>query len=190
MPRCAWAECDPLYESYHDHEWGVPVRDERLMFEFLILEGFQAGLSWLTILKKRQSFRAAFDNFDVERVASYGERERQRLLADARIIRNRAKIAAASANARAVLQLQAAGSSLCDYFWSFVDGKPLVNHWRSLDEVPAVTPLAEKISKDLKQRGFKFVGPTIIYAHLQAAGLVNDHLVSCPQHKAVQRLTR
>ncbi len=190
MQRCAWAEGDALYESYHDHEWGVPVHDDRLMFEFLILEGFQAGLSWLTILKKRENFRKAFDNFDVEKVARYRQAKIDKLLADPGIIRNKLKVDAAVTNAQAALALRGSGLGLCDYFWSFVDGKPVVNKWRELSEIPAVTPLAERISKDMKQRGFKFIGPTIIYAHLQAAGLVNDHVVSCPRHKQVQQLAK
>ena len=190
MQRCAWAEGDALYECYHDTEWGVPVYDDRLMFEFLILEGMQAGLSWLTILKKRENFRRAFDNFDVEKVARYRQPKLDKLLADPGIIRNKLKVHAAVNNARCVLTLRHEGISLCDYFWRFVDGKPVVNHWMEMGEIPAVTPLAERISKDMKKRGFKFVGPTIIYAHLQAAGLVNDHVVSCPRHKQVQKLAR
>jgi DNA-3-methyladenine glycosylase I len=190
MHRCAWAEGDARYESYHDHEWGVPVYDDRLMFEFLILEGFQAGLSWLTILKKRENFRAAFDGFNAERIARYQQSKLDQLLADPGIIRNKLKVAAAVTNAQATLALRESGVTLCGYFWSFVDGKPVVNKWTAMGEIPAVTPLAERISKDMKQRGFKFVGPTIIYAHLQAAGLVNDHVVSCPRHKQVQQLAK
>jgi DNA-3-methyladenine glycosylase I len=183
--RCPWCGNDPLYVAYHDAEWGVPCHDERTLFEFLILEGAQAGLSWITILRKRENYRRAFDGFDPEKIARYGERDVARLLADAGIVRNRLKIAAAIDNARAVLALHEAGDSLDELFWRFVDGCPVVNRWRSLDQVPAHTPAAQALSKELKRRGFRFVGPTVIYAHMQATGMVNDHLVSCPRHQVL-----
>ena len=183
--RCPWCGDDPLYVAYHDAEWGVPCHDERALFEFLILEGAQAGLSWITILRKRENYRHAFDGFDPEKIARYGERDVARLLADAGIVRNRLKIAAAIDNARAVLALHEAGDSLDELFWRFVDGRPVVNRWHSLDQVPAHTPAAQALSRELKRRGFRFVGPTVIYAHMQATGMVNDHLVSCPRHQAL-----
>jgi len=181
-PRSTWPGTDPLYVAYHDEEWGVPVRDERKMFEFLVLEGFQAGLSWLTILRRREGFRRAFAGFDAEMVAEYGEADVERLLQDSGIIRNQAKVRAAIGNARATLALREEGPGLVGLFWDHLDGQTLVNHWRTEAEIPAKTPPAEQISRDLKRRGFKFVGPTIIYAHLQAAGLVNDHVVGCFRH--------
>ena len=184
MQRCDWCGDDPLYVNYHDSEWGVPLRDERVMFEFLLLEGVQAGLSWITVLRKREHYRALFDNFAVEKIASYTDRDLQRLLADARIIRNRLKVQAARQNARATLKLYDGGQTLVEYLWSFVDGTPIQNHWRAMDEVPAYTELSTRISKDMKKRGFTFVGPTIIYAHMQATGMVNDHLVTCHRHAA------
>lgn len=180
--RCAWCGTDPIYRAYHDTEWGVPLHDERALFEFLILEGAQAGLSWLTILKKRDGYRRAFTGFDVERVARFDAADVARLLGDPGIVRNRLKVAAAIANAQATLALRDAFGGLDAYFWRFVDGRPVQNAWRSLAEVPARTPLSDTISKDLKQRGFKFVGSTIIYAHMQATGLVNDHTVDCFRH--------
>lgn len=180
--RCAWCGVDPVYRAYHDEEWGVPLHDERALFEFLILEGAQAGLSWLTILKKRAGYRRAFDNFDAERIARYDEADTARLLADPGIVRNRLKIAAAVANARATLAVREAFGGLDGYFWRFVDGRPIVNHWRDLSQVPARTPLSDLISKDLGRRGFKFVGSTIVYAHMQATGMVNDHVTDCFRH--------
>jgi DNA-3-methyladenine glycosylase I len=180
--RCAWCGADPLYQAYHDQEWGVPLHDERGLFEFLILEGAQAGLSWLTILKKREGYRRAFADFDAERVARYGADDVARLLADAGIVRNRLKIAASIGNARATLDLYEQGGSLDSLLWAFVDGRPRINRWRSMAEVPAITPEAEALSKELKRRGFRFIGPTVVYAHMQATGMVNDHLVSCPRH--------
>lgn len=185
MQRCPWCGNDPLYVAYHDSEWGVPCHDERRLFEFLILEGMQAGLSWLTILKKRENFRHAFADFDPEEIARYGERDFARLLADPGIVRNRLKIAAAISNARAVLALYETGGSLDELFWRYVDGRPLVNHWRAPAEVPVFTPVAEALSKELRRLGFRFVGPTIVYALMQATGMVNDHLVSCPRHTAL-----
>ena len=180
--RCAWAGTDPLYIAYHDQEWGVPIHDDRTWFEFLILEGMQAGLSWATILRKRENFRRAFDDFDVQKIAAYGDQKIATLLADAGIIRNRLKIGAAVTNAQAFLEVQREFGSFDVYMWAFVDGKPIQNNFKSLTELPASTPLAEKISKDLKQRGFRFVGPTIVYAHMQATGMVNDHVIDCFRH--------
>lgn len=185
MERCAWCGDDPLYVAYHDTEWGVPCHDERTLFEFLILEGAQAGLSWITILRKRENYRRAFDNFNAEIIARYGERDVARLLADAGIVRNRLKIAAAIDNARATQALYEAGGSLDALFWQFVEGRPVINYWRRPDEVPVYTPAAAALAKELKRRGFRFVGPTVIYSHMQATGMVNDHLVTCPRHKAV-----
>lgn len=181
--RCAWCGTEPLYRAYHDTEWGVPLHDERALFEFLILEGAQAGLSWLTILKKREGYRRAFADFDADRVARYGEADVARLLADPGIVRNRLKVAAAIGNARATLAIREAFGGLDAYFWRFVDGRPIVNAWRDLTEVPARTALSDTISKDLKRRGFKFVGSTIVYAHMQATGMVNDHTVDCFRHR-------
>lgn len=180
--RCPWCGDDPLYQRYHDQEWGVPVFDDRKLFEMLILEGAQAGLSWLTILRKRQAYRQAYDNFAVAKVAAYTAADQARLCADAGIVRNRLKIAASISNAQAFMAVQQQFGSFADYLWGFVDGQPQVNHFRQLSEVPAVTPLAQSISADLKKRGFRFVGPTIIYAFLQAVGVVNDHLQSCHRY--------
>jgi len=182
MQRCPWCGDDPLYVAYHDKEWGVPCHDERTLFEFLILEGAQAGLSWITILRKRENYRRAFDGFDPEKVARYGEADVARLLGNAGIVRNKLKIAAAIDNARATLALYDAGLTLDTLLWQFVDGNPVINRWQRLDQVPVFTPAAEALSKDLKRRGFRFVGPTVIYSHMQATGMVNDHLVSCPRH--------
>jgi len=176
--RCPWCGEDPLYVEYHDREWGVPVRDDRKLFEFIILEGAQAGLSWITILRKRENYRKAFAGFDPVKVAAFTENDVERLLQDPGIVRNRLKVQAAVKNARAFLEID----SFSQFLWDFVDGEPLVNRWKTTQEVPAVTPLAEKISKELKKRGFSFIGPTIIYAHMQATGMVNDHLVSCFRH--------
>ncbi|HVX84862.1 MAG TPA: DNA-3-methyladenine glycosylase I [Phycisphaerae bacterium] len=187
MSRCPWATTD-LYARYHDTEWGVPVHEERLLFEFLVLEGAQAGLSWLTILKKRENYRNAFAGFDPEKVARFGARDTARLLGDAGIVRNKLKIAAAVENAKAFLAVQAAFGSFDAYIWRFVEGRPMQNVRRSLKEVPARTAISDAMSKDLKARGFKFVGSTICYAHMQATGMVNDHLVTCPRHAAVAAL--
>jgi DNA-3-methyladenine glycosylase I len=181
--RCAWCGTDALYRAYHDEEWGVPLYDERALFEFLILEGAQAGLSWLTILKKREGYRRAFDNFDAERIARYGEADIARLMADAGIVRNRLKIESTISNALAALKLREAGGGLDAYFWGFVDGRQIDNARRDLSEVPASTPLSDAVSKDLKKRGFKFVGSTIVYAHMQATGMVNDHTLDCFRHR-------
>jgi len=186
--RCPWCGDDPLYVAYHDREWGVPVRDDRALFEFLILEGAQAGLSWLTILRKREAYREAFEGFDPARVAAMSGRAVRRLLADPGIVRNRLKIEAAIGNARAYLAVQEERGSFAAYIWSFVGDRPIQNAWTSLSQVPATTTLAEAISRDLKQRGFRFVGPTIVYAHMQATGMVNDHLVGCFRHRQVAAL--
>jgi DNA-3-methyladenine glycosylase I len=185
--RCAWCSADPLYRAYHDEEWGVPLHDERALFELLILEGAQAGLSWFTILKKRDNYRRAFDHFDAERIARYTDADVARLMTDAGIVRNRLKIESTITNARAALKLRESGGGLDGYFWQFVDGQPIVNSPVNLAQVPASTPLSDTISKDLKQRGFKFVGSTIVYAHMQAMGLVNDHTTDCFRHGVATR---
>lgn len=177
--RCAWCEKDDLYRDYHDNEWGKPVYDDDKLFEFLILETFQAGLSWYTILKKRENFRAAFDNFDYKKVANYSEEKVEELLLDAGIIRNRLKIRGTIINAIAFMEVQKEFGSFSKYIWKFTGGKPIENNRKSLKEIPATTPLSDEISKDLKKRGFKFVGSTVVYAHMQATGMVNDHVVDC-----------
>ncbi len=181
--RCPWAGTDPLYVRYHDEEWGVPLRDDRKLFELLLLEGAQAGLSWLTILRKRENYRAAFDSFDPEKLARYGEAKFAALLQNEGIVRNRLKVRAFSANARAFLDLVEREGSFSEWLWSFVDGKPIVNVRRSMAEVPAETDLSRRIGKELKKRGFTFVGSTIVYAYLQSAGLVNDHLADCFRYR-------
>ena len=186
-PRCGWCGTDPLYVRYHDTEWGVSVHDDRKHFEFLILEGAQAGLSWITILRKRENYRKAFANFNAARVARFGARNVRRLLRNAGIVRNRLKIAAAITNARAFLAVQKEFGSFDRYVWRFVGGRPRVNHRRSLKSLPAHTRESDALSKDLKLRGFRFVGSTIIYAHMQAVGMINDHLVSCFRHRALAR---
>jgi len=190
ITRCPWrgmAGVD-IYEAYHDTEWGVPERDSRALWEKMVLDGFQAGLSWITILKKREAFRAAFDNFDPEKVARYGEADRARLMADAGIIRSNGKIDAAISGARLYLDMRERGEDLSKLLWGFVDGKPLQNGFERLDQVPAETPLAVEMSKALKAKGFKFVGPVIVYAFMQATGIVNDHLTCCHRHDPVKRL--
>lgn len=186
--RCLWCGDDPLYVDYHDREWGVPVHDDRRLFEFLILEGAQAGLSWITILRKRENYRRAMDGFDIAAVASYDEADVARLLNDPGIVRNRLKIRAAIANARAVLAIQKEFGSFSEYLWRFVDHRPLLNHWRTLSEVPARTALSDAIGKDLKKRGCSFVGSTIIYSLMQATGMVNDHTVDCFRHREIAAL--
>jgi DNA-3-methyladenine glycosylase I len=183
--RCGWAGLDPLYVAYHDREWGVPVHDDRTLFELLVLEGAQAGLSWITILRKREAYRRAFARFDTEKVARFGARGVARLLKDAGIVRNRLKIESAITNARAFLRVAEEHGSFATYQWGFVDGRPVTNRWRSLKEVPARTPVSDAFSKDLKRRGFTFVGSTIVYAHMQAVGMVNDHVVDCFRHREV-----
>ena len=188
LHRCAWGnQPDPAYRAYHDREWGVPVRDERHLFELLVLEGAQAGLSWSTVLHKRDGYRRAFAAFDPEAVAVFGQADLTRLLADPGIVRNRAKVAAAIGNARAVLELYQAGTTLADHLWSFVGGHPVVNRFESLDAVPSESEVSRAMSRDLRRRGFRFVGPTICYALMQSAGLVNDHEVACFRWAEVQR---
>ena len=186
MPRCPWATVEPAI-AYHDKEWGVPVHDDRKLFEFLILEGAQAGLSWITILKKRENYRNAFDGFRAEKIARYGARDVKRLLGDAGIVRNRLKVAATIANAKAFLAVQKEFGSFDAYLWSFVNGRPKKNRWQRMSQVPARTEESDAMSRDLLQRGFKFVGSTICYALMQATGMVNDHVVSCPRHAKVGR---
>lgn len=188
--RCAWSGTDPLYIKYHDEEWGVPVHDDAKLFEFLVLEGAQAGLSWLTILRKRENYRKAFDNFDAQKIARYGDKQFTRLMNDAGIVRNRLKIQATIDNARAFLKVQDEFGSFDKYIWGFVNHKPIVNQWETLREIPAKTPLSETISKDLLKRGFRFVGPTIVYAHMQATGMVNDHVVGCFRYKPLKTLAK
>jgi len=188
--RCEWCGSDPLYIAYHDDEWGVPLHDDRRLFEMLILEGAQAGLSWLTILRKREHFRRAFDGFDVEKVAAYSEIDVQRLLADPGIVRNRLKIVAAIRNARGVMDIREAFGSFDSFIWRYVDHTPRQNAWKSLAELPARTELSDRMSRDLKKRGFNFVGPTICYAFMQAVGMVNDHTVDCFRYDQVKQMAR
>ncbi|MDO6676285.1 DNA-3-methyladenine glycosylase I [Tenacibaculum sp. 1B UA] len=183
--RCFWVSDDPLYVEYHDNEWGVPVYDDDKLFEFLILETFQAGLSWITVLKKRENFRKAFDNFDYKKIAKYSEDKYEELLLDAGIIRNKLKIRATITNAQAFMKVQDEFGSFSKYIWSFTNGKPIVNKFEKREEVPATTELSDAISKDLKKRGFKFVGSTVIYAHMQATGMVNDHTTDCFRYREV-----
>lgn len=186
--RCTWCGNDPLYRAYHDEEWGVPVHDDRLLFEMLILEGAQAGLSWLTILRKRDNYERAFDNFEVQTVARYGQPEIDRLAGDSGIVRNRLKIAAAIKNARAVLQIQDRHGSLDSYLWQFVDYRPIQNSWPSLSQVPVRSTGSDIMSKSLKAQGCSFVGSTICYAFMQATGMVNDHIVDCFRHREIRQL--
>ena len=184
--RCNWPKDDALYIEYHDREWGVPVYDDSKIFEFLLLETFQAGLSWITILRKRENFQKAFDNFDYQKIANYSDEKLEELRLDAGIIRNRLKIKAAKTNAIGFMEIQKEFVTFSKYLWDFLDGKPVQNNFTSMSEMPANTPLSDKISKDLKSRGFKFVGSTIIYAHMQAMGMVNDHTIDCFRHKEVK----
>jgi len=184
--RCAWCGTDPVYVEYHDREWGVPVRDDRKLFEFLILEGAQAGLSWITILRKRDGYRKAFAEFDPRKVARFPAERVDTLLNNPDIVRNRLKVESAITNARAFLDIQREFGSFSDYIWRFTDGEPVVNRFKTMADIPATTDLSDTISKDLKKRGFKFVGSTIVYAHMQATGMVNDHVVGCFRHKEVQ----
>ncbi|WP_300532667.1 DNA-3-methyladenine glycosylase I [Maricaulis sp.] len=187
--RCAWVNTpDPIYAEYHDTEWGVPEYDSRALWEKLMLDGFQAGLAWITILRKRETMRAAFDGFDPDIIARYSESDRERLLADPGIIRSKSKIDAAIGNAQAYLDMREQGLDFSDYLWQFVDGTPIQNTYQQLSDIPTKTPLSETISKDLKKRGFKFVGPTIVYAFMEAVGMVNDHEVSCHRHDAVRAM--
>jgi DNA-3-methyladenine glycosylase I len=183
--RCAWAGTDPLYVAYHDEEWGVPVHDDRLLFEFLVLEGAQAGLSWITILRKRENYRRAFEGFDPQVVAGYDQGKVEALLGDAGIIRNRLKVRSAVQNAQAFLRVQEEFGNFERYIWQFVGGKPVKNAWRKMSEIPAQTEESRAMSKDLVRRGFRFVGPTICYAHMQATGMVNDHTVDCFRYEQV-----
>jgi len=189
IKRCPWCLSDPLYIEYHDREWGVPVGDDRKWFEFLLLEGAQAGLNWLLVLKKRENYRQAYDGFDFNKIARYGEKKIAMLLADPGLIRNRAKIAASVSNARAFLEIRGEFGTFNSYIWSFIDNKSLRNKWKKDSEIPARTPLSDVISADLRRRGFKFVGSTIIYAHMQATGMVNDHLVDCFRYKQIHKKT-
>ncbi len=183
--RCTWCGSDPLYVSYHDEEWGVPEYDDRTLFAKLILDGAQAGLSWITILKRREEYYRAFEGLDPEILSRYNESDVERLMGDQGIIRNRAKINAAIGNARAYMNMQHRGESFSQFLWQFVDGKPLINQWNTLKEVPASTPLSESMSKALKSKGFKFAGPTIVYAFMQATGMVNDHVTDCFRYREV-----
>lgn len=185
MNRCDWVNQDPLYIDYHDHEWGVPVFDDRLLFEYLNLEGAQAGLSWYTILKKRDNYRKAFDNFEAEKIIKYDEEKIAELLHNEGIVRNKLKVNAVVTNARAYLKVRAEFGSFSTYLWSFVEGKPIQNHFQELKDVPASTEISDRMSKDLKKRGFKFVGSTICYAYMQAVGMVNDHLVTCDCYQKI-----
>ncbi|MCM3569568.1 DNA-3-methyladenine glycosylase I [Neobacillus mesonae] len=189
VKRCGWVNQDPLYIDYHDHEWGVPVYDDRKLFEYLNLEGAQAGLSWYTILKKRENYRAAFDQFEAEKIALYDEQKIEELIHNEGIVRNRLKINAVVTNAKAFLKVQEELGSFADYIWSFVDGKPVQHHFKDHSEVPASSEISDQMSKDLKKRGFKFVGSTICYAYMQATGMVNDHITSCYCYKKTMSST-
>jgi len=188
LKRCSWCGNDALYVDYHDKEWGVPVYDDQLLFEFLILEGAQAGLSWITILKRRKTYFEAFDGFDVEKVAGYGKRKINSLLKDPGVIRNKLKIDSAISNAQAFLGVQEKFGSFSKYQWQFVNGKPIHNSWKTMKHLPAKTKISDAFSKDLKKRGFSFVGSTIIYAHMQAVGMVNDHTVDCFRYKQIKNM--
>ena len=188
--RCGWCIGDELYESYHDEEWGVPLYDDQGIFEFFILETFQAGLSWITVLRKRENFRKAFDNFDYSKMANYSEEKIQELMQNSGLIRNDQKIRAAIANAQAFMMVQEEFSSFSNYIWAFVDGKPIQNELDNYKQAPAKTDLSIAISKDLKKRGFKFVGPTVVYAHMQATGMVNDHELECFRHEQVKNMSK
>ena len=190
LMRCPWPGDDPIYVAYHDTEWGVPEYDDRALYEKLILDGFQAGLSWITILRKRDNFRKAFDDFRPERIARYNAAKVHALMNDAGIVRNRAKIDGAIASAKTYLDMQESGQSFSRFLWDFVGGKPKVNHFKTTASVPAATPLSIKVSKELQARGFKFVGPTIVYAFMEATGMVNDHLVSCHRHGECDKAAR
>ncbi len=188
--RCTWPGDDPLYVAYHDEEWGVPEFDDQALFEKLFLDGFQAGLSWITILRKRDAFRLAFEGFDPGRIARFGATDVERLMGDAGIVRNRTKIEASITNARAWIEIQSSGPGFARYLWDFVDGAPIQNNFKSMSDVPAETPVSKAMSKDLKQRGFRFCGPTIVYAFMQAVGMVNDHTLTCFRHDDCAALAR
>jgi DNA-3-methyladenine glycosylase I len=190
LMRCPWPKQDPLYVAYHDEEWGIPEYDDRALFEKLVLDGFQAGLSWITILRKRENFRRAFDEFDPEKIARYQKRKIESLMKDATIVRNRAKIEGAVSSARAWLAIMENGPGFSKLLWNHLDGKPKLNHFRTTKQVPAETHMSRTISKELTARGFKFVGPTIVYAFMQAVGMVNDHLVTCHRHAAIAKLAK
>jgi DNA-3-methyladenine glycosylase I len=190
LKRCPWPKQDPLYVAYHDEEWGVPEYDDRALYEKLILDGFQAGLSWITILRKRENFRKAFDDFAPEKIARYRSAKIERLMQDAGIVRNRAKIEGAVTSARAYLEIMERGPGFANLLWDYLDGRPKQNKHRSIGQVPAETELSRRVSKELSGRGFKFVGPTIVYAFMQAVGMVNDHLVNCHRHEACARLAK
>lgn len=189
IKRCTWCGSDPQYMAYHDEDWGVPVYDDRLLFEMLILEGAQAGLSWLTILKKRDNYRQAFHDFDAARIACYDQKEIDRLMQDDGIVRNRLKIESTIKNAKGFLQIREEFSSFTDYLWRYVDGKQIVNKWEKLSDIPARTKLSDQLSKELKKRGFNFVGPTICYAYMQSIGMVNDHITDCFRYREINQLT-
>jgi DNA-3-methyladenine glycosylase I len=188
MIRCKWAGSDPLYQRYHDKEWGVPVHNDKKLFEFIILEGAQAGLSWITVLKKRQAYREAFDKFDFNIIAKYDEKKVEELLGNSGIIRNQLKIRSAIRNAKVFIEIRKEFGTFNKYIWAYVDGKPLQSNCKSMKELPATSELSDEISKDLKQRGFNFVGSTIVYSHMQATGMVNDHTIDCFRHKQVKKL--
>ena len=188
ISRCAWCGSDPLYVKYHDREWGVPVYSDRKLFEFLILEGAQAGLSWITVLKRRKGYFDAFDSFDVEKISNYGKRKINSLLKDPGIIRNRLKVHSAVTNAQAFIKIQEEFGSFSNYQWQFVKDQPIQNAWKRQNQLPAKTDLSDGLSRDLKKRGFSFVGSTIIYAHMQAVGMVNDHTIDCFRHKEIRKL--
>ena len=190
MNRCPWGTADELYIHYHDDEWGVPVYDDQKQFEFLVLESAQAGLSWHTILKKRENYRAAYDGFNVQKVAKYNVKKIEELMQNAGIIRNRRKIEASVNNARLFIEIQNEFGSFCNYLWGFMNGKPLVNNWSDISQIPAKTELSDRVSKDMKKRGFKFLGSIILYSHLQATGLVNDHLKNCFRWKECQKMNK
>jgi len=189
LSKCEWCLGDPLYESYHDNEWGIPCFDDHTLFEFLVLESAQAGLSWITILKKRENYRQAFANFDAKKIAQFDQNKVDQLLQNPGIIRNKLKINSTISNAQQYLMVQQQYGSFANYFWAFVDGKPIQNKWPSLSKVPTFTPLAEAISKDMKKKGFKFFGKTICYAYMQAVGMVNDHTITCFRHRECQTTT-
>ena len=186
--RCAWCGDDPLYVRYHDEEWGVPVRDDKTLFEFIILEGAQAGLAWITVLRKREGYRDLFDDFEVQKIARYSDKKLEKILLDPRIIRNRLKVFGARKNAKAFIQVQKEFGSFAEYMWGFVDDTPIQNAWKDMASLPATTEISDAMSKDLKKRGFTFVGSTIMYAHMQATGMVNDHSVDCFRRKECKKL--
>ncbi len=188
--RCGWCGSDPLYVTYHDNEWGVPVQDDQTLFEFLLLEGAQAGLAWITVLRKREGYRKLFDGFQAEKVARFTDARLEKMLLNPAIIRNRLKVFGARTNARAFLDVQEEFGSFGRYIWGFVDGSPIQNRWRRLEDLPATSPVSDVISKDMKRRGFTFVGSTIIYAHMQATGMVNDHIADCFRHRECRNLAK